>query len=1673
MKQKRKVKSLIPLRSDSSVLATILLFLGWGILLFWALALFTSLGWVASAAVEWSLQYDNWIDDKVEVLLWLEMATGATSANMYFNGNTFYVEENQWISRDESYWGTISGYVNYLWWEWMWTNIDSNNITVIWWKNVKVFENNANTTILWWVGNTVDKRDTEWVVATVMLWWEGNIIGKNQEGSAIVWWKGNKISDGGQYDFIIWWENNEVNWSNVIVWWGKVNVEGKSNVFVFSHGQTSNRFKPQSENAFYLNLRRGLWLNKDAVNEWVDSYWAVGFWEVNINILCTNADLWVQWNWQGCLVWCTQASMSSGYRWEMVDHGDTCERYCKNNEDRCMVNPIKIEKPDDYTSYCTVGWVDTGNSTQCASNKLSAYENVIFETYLIDSNDQCPEGQENKCVFKCNKDFHLRVNTSSSNSNDRNTKKCYADCELPWKTSTGGIIMVPHNTTTGAYNAEVVNCSNDAYRFPESTFIINKPSTVWVASKISGGKVKSQYWKSAETCAGKGWNTSANPDYEHYKTLVCYDGTLYIADTNGRKTSKVALGWAGEWYGYNTCELKEYRCNTGTYNLDQNFIRNIANDSVTNWKKGQDRVQISWRRWVYEVCLDWFPGSTNAVCNKWTVADNYHYKLVKCQTHFSKWKDPTVSQYACMESCSLTWSDGKAHWYDHYTIMTWYRNSSELCWEDGKGSCQPHVITCNDWKWVLWDTKYGQETNDYWYDDCTLNKYECAWAFDIKKSDKENREAAYPGSKYDWCTPYSAKNGNKFQCTSDENKYDLVDCDDWYHTEQWTSSRNKYCISNNKTVDCSNNKPVHSEYYYWYNKYKRECPYARCWNVWEWVHTEGSCSWYCLNGYHKETGSCVYNTKTVPCTGNPDNSHWVVGTARWEWDWSSWDDPNWRMRQEEFCDWDCDTKYEEVDGACVYVPDWCSSSACGSKSDGESCTTYKRCSDEEVVSTCTDGHWDVDPTSYASPNLSCSSCRGCPWRDHVSHGWKCESYDQCDDEKQTSRCTDGDWDVDPKDYSSPDQWCDNSCPAIWVCSGRENGWECKTYLKCSTESKTITCENWTWSDTPYDYSAPNMWCEPCNTWCPSGPVAHGWRCTSYSTDSSCDCSSVKQISRCSNWRWDYNPFEYGSCSAPASCGEWWCPATPHEYGDCSFEIPAMSHWWSDTIETVTNNYDWSIAVSCNNTELSISDESCSKLVGCGTAPTNAEWVNGYYRKSWNGTAWTPTKGTPTYSSDSSVECSYQCKEHYRWNSIAKQCEPDRRQIDCENLPSNSTWAFGKFAQVWGGDDWTPSSHANKCVTSSSSTEECSFVCDSTHKCNNDWDACIIIDTNQRCDNTVVHKCTEWWTPTSTNDDDSAYRWDCKDQTGCYKCQNGYTDKGEWVCKISCGAGTYLPKNSITCSNCPCGYECPWGEFDKSTTEDQWKNKCASWKYSTAWSSSCDSCSSWNHPNSTQCGCEKDKKCTYQGQEYNPGAYINGIYSSSSVECPGNCYTTSATCRSDWTWDKEIYTSCTVVEPSWSCSSDFNLTSIPTTNVESYESCTKDYTVHSYSYWWQTYYNCEPHTKYQITKCVEGKVFNQNKTACVDPYIGYSVTVSEYCPTPWDMVYYGQNPQIIANWITYTPVFGGVFGCGYGETETFDFELPMEVLGKLASFRYERCNSYASCTWVWWDITIWY
>ena len=251
-----------------------------------------------------------------------------------------------------------------------------------------------------------------------------------------------------------------------------------------------------------------------------------------------------------------------------------------------------------------------------------------------------------------------------------------------------------------------------------------------------------------------------------------------------------------------------------------------------------------------------------------------------------------------------------------------------------------------------------------------------------------------------------------------------------------------------------------------------------------------------------------------------------------------------------------------------------------------------------------------------------------------------------------------------------------------------------------------------------------------------------------------------------------------------------------------YDVPNMNHGETQTVEKETPIDNWKYVcqndVTCFNWEFlwqsddchivcddnySLSNGKCepnTQYADCKNLPTNAKWVNDQFKQTWNGTAWSPSSKSPTYTSSSSVECSYQCKTHYTWDGDS--CEPDTQDGICGTAPSNSEWVLGTFKQTWNGNAWDPANKPeNTCVTSRPSSVECSFICDSTHKCNNDWDACIIIDTNQRCDNTDKYKCTEWWTATSTNDDDSAWRWSCKDQSGCYKCKDGYTDQGNGVC----------------------------------------------------------------------------------------------------------------------------------------------------------------------------------------------------------------------------------------------------------------------------------------------------
>ena len=78
------------------------------------------------------------------------------------------------------------------------------------------------------------------------------------------------------------------------------------------------------------------------------------------------------------------------------------------------MSPIEPAKPDPYTSYCTTNGVDTGHSHHCGGEALVLpnYQNVLFETKLIDSDDSCPKPgtanwTENRYVFKCDGEYHL------------------------------------------------------------------------------------------------------------------------------------------------------------------------------------------------------------------------------------------------------------------------------------------------------------------------------------------------------------------------------------------------------------------------------------------------------------------------------------------------------------------------------------------------------------------------------------------------------------------------------------------------------------------------------------------------------------------------------------------------------------------------------------------------------------------------------------------------------------------------------------------------------------------------------------------------------------------------------------------------------------------------------------------------------------------------------------------------------------------------------------------------------------------------------------------------------------------------------------------------------------------------------------------------------------------
>ena len=123
------------------------------------------------------------------------------------------------------------------------------------------------------------------------------------------------------------------------------------------------------------------------------------------------------------------------------------------------------------------------------------------------------------------------------------------------------------------------------------------------------------------------------------------------------------------------------------------------------------------------------------------------------------------------------------------------------------------------------------------------------------------------------------------------------------------------------------------------------------------------------------------------------------------------------------------------------------------------------------------------------------------------------------------------------------------------------------------------------------------------------------------------------------------------------------------------------------------------------------------------------------------------------------------------------------------------------------------------------------------------------------------------------------------------------------------------------------------------------------------------------------------------------------YASSSPTCPTNCSTVTATCQSNWTWNKTMNVSCTPT-PSWSCSNPLDSNNV--THATSYDTCTY-YTVSNNV--------CETKYKYKVTWCEsgwepsdDGKKCNEitNKPCAATTYTHGSCSYSIPASNHWDI-----------------------------------------------------------------------
>ena len=629
----------------------------------------------------------TWLDNRVEVLYGMRFLDPSDFTkivnSIYMSGSSLYISPNSVIVNSSSNTVDTGVYSHILWWEN--NEVSSNNITLIAWSNNKIHAWNDNASVLWWNGNEVMPWKSGWI-PTILVGWELNKMGTGHDGNALIWWSNNTIwasedpyadADEVSDSIVLWWEWNAIGIDsyNVIIWWKRVLVQGKHNIFVYS--SIDSWFPPLSHNAFYLNVGSGVWISTGWI-EWLSVGGAVSIWRVNINIDdCTEDNLWVIWSYEGCLVWCTEAWSNDNQRWELLDQGKRCASVCQSNSGYCLNQEGTEVTVNDSDAQCTTWVVDIENAHLCIDD-LESYKNVIFESSLIDSENTCPTNGQNICVYQCDSGFNLKQDPL-----DDNKRGCYDECKLPWNPTK----KIQHGETITWYNVENAVCATDSDKSP------------------------------IDTCG------------KHKKQLICYKWKLLLKSSNWKPISWTEATAAN--YKYETCMLGWYRCKTDS----DNYSLYVSDITAVNWYNDtpkdatvgrivKDRTIAKWVRWNYKLCMD-YDGTPPADwknwenCSTWDITPTpYHYKFVGCNT----WDHYMLVNGVCKQQCSLTNSSGDLERYDHGKVETGFKENLVAC----PGKCTWVQLTCDDGSWKL-----DGETVTWYYNYCNNGEVQCDSSYNL------------------------------------------------------------------------------------------------------------------------------------------------------------------------------------------------------------------------------------------------------------------------------------------------------------------------------------------------------------------------------------------------------------------------------------------------------------------------------------------------------------------------------------------------------------------------------------------------------------------------------------------------------------------------------------------------------------------------------------------------------------------------------------------------------------------------------------------------------------------------------------------------------------------------------------------------------------------------------